>query len=160
MRRPEVADERLYAALFGAPDVARWLRPPPMRPFTVNDAALAVDADRARWAADGFGLSVIEDRADATFYGRGGIQSTTVAGTRRVELGWALLPAHWGRGLATEMALGAIAWARDGLALGELVAFTVPDNAASRRVMEKAGMVYDREIEHAGLPHVLYRLAL
>lgn len=131
-----------------------------MRPLTVNDAALAVDSDRARWAADGFGLSVIEGRADGAFYGRGGIQTTTVAGERRVEIGWAMLPPHWGRGLATEMALGAIDWARDVLALTELVAFTVPGNAASRRVMEKAGMAYDHEIEHAGLTHVLYRLAL
>ncbi len=34
---------------------------------------------------------------------------------------------------------------------------TLPDNLASRRVMGKAGFAYEREIEHAGLPHVLYR---
>lgn len=39
----------------------------------------------------------------------------------------------------------------------ELVAFTLPHNAASRRVMEKAGFAYERDTEHAGLPHVLYR---
>jgi hypothetical protein len=26
-------------------------------------------------------------------------------------------------------------------------------------VMEKLGMTYERDVEHAGLPHVLYRLA-
>jgi RimJ/RimL family protein N-acetyltransferase len=31
-------------------------------------------------------------------------------------------------------------------------------NAASRAVMEKLGMTYERHVEHAGLPHVLYRL--
>ena len=39
----------------------------------------------------------------------------------------------------------------------DLIAFTLPDNLASRRVMEKAGFAYEREILHAGLPHVLYR---
>ena len=42
------------------------------------------------------------------------------------------------------------------LGLREIVAFTLPDNLASRRVMEKAGFVYDREVTHVGLPHVLY----
>jgi RimJ/RimL family protein N-acetyltransferase len=40
----------------------------------------------------------------------------------------------------------------------DLVSFTLPDNRASRRVMEKIGFRHDTEVEHAGLPHVLYRL--
>ena len=35
---------------------------------------------------------------------------------------------------------------------------TMTTNVASRGVMEKLGMQYDRNVEHAGLPHVLYRL--
>jgi hypothetical protein len=30
-------------------------------------------------------------------------------------------------------------------------------NHRSRRVMEKAGFIYEREFEHGGAPHVLYR---
>jgi RimJ/RimL family protein N-acetyltransferase len=41
-----------------------------------------------------------------------------------------------------------------------LVAFRLVDNVASRRVMENAGMRLVGEIEHAGLPHVLYELDL
>jgi ribosomal-protein-alanine N-acetyltransferase len=44
------------------------------------------------------------------------------------------------------------------LELDDVVAYTVPANAASRAVMEKLGMVYEGDIVHAGLPHVLYRL--
>ena len=40
-----------------------------------------------------------------------------------------------------------------------MISFTVHGNAASRAVMEKLGMTYERDLEHAGLPHVLYRLA-
>jgi hypothetical protein len=43
--------------------------------------------------------------------------------------------------------------------LPEIVAFTLPDNVASRRVMEKAGFVDECEVAHAGMPHVLYRRA-
>ena len=35
---------------------------------------------------------------------------------------------------------------------------TAPDNRGSRRVMEKLGLSYEREVVHADLPHVLYRL--
>ena len=47
----------------------------------------------------------------------------------------------------------------DDLGLGEIVAFTLPTNVASRRVMDKSGFTFERKIEHAGLPHVLYRRA-
>jgi hypothetical protein len=36
-------------------------------------------------------------------------------------------------------------------------AITLPPHRASQRVMLKAGLVYQREIVHAGVPHVLYR---
>ena len=38
-----------------------------------------------------------------------------------------------------------------------MIAYTLPDNLASRRVMEKAGFAYEREIQWVGMPHVLYR---
>jgi RimJ/RimL family protein N-acetyltransferase len=57
------------------------------------------------------------------------------------------------------MARAAIDVAFDDLRLGEIVAFTLPNNVASRRVMEKTGFTYERQIVHVGLPHVLYRLA-
>jgi RimJ/RimL family protein N-acetyltransferase len=45
------------------------------------------------------------------------------------------------------------------LGLDSLIAYTVHDNAASRAVMEKLGMEYETDVENAGMPHVLYRLA-
>lgn len=44
------------------------------------------------------------------------------------------------------------------LRLPSVVGFTLVDNAGSRRVLEKSGLVYERAFEHAGLPHVLYRI--
>ena len=125
----------------------------------MEDAGLAVDADRGRWAAHGYGFGVVEDLATGAFVGRGGLQPARIAGTLAVELGWALLPDRWGQGLATEMALGATAWAR-GNGLAELVAVTLPDNARSRRVMERAGLREEADVVHAGLSHALYRVVL
>jgi RimJ/RimL family protein N-acetyltransferase len=70
------------------------------------------------------------------------------------------VPKRWGQGLATELAHAAVDVAAEPLHLREIVAFTLPDNLASRRVMEKAGFTYERNVIHVGLPHVLYRRRL
>ena len=68
-----------------------------------------------------------------------------------VEVGWSVVPERWRQGLATELALASIDVAFGPLDLDQVVAFTLPDNVASRRVMEKAGFAYDRDILHVGL---------
>ncbi len=76
-----------------------------------------------------------------------------------VELPWALVPERWNEGLGTEAAVAAVETARR-LGLSEVVALTLRTNTASRRVMDKAGLRLMEEIQHAGLPHLLYRLKL
>jgi RimJ/RimL family protein N-acetyltransferase len=85
------------------------------------------------------------------------LQWTYVAELDEVEVAWAISPERWGRGLATELARASITTAFGPLGLSGIIAFTLPHNLASRRVMEKTGFVYERNIVHAQLPHVLYR---
>ena len=84
-----------------------------------------------------------------------------------VEIGWRLTPDVWNQGLATEGALAVLQLAFEELLLPEVVAFTVPANLPSRRVMEKLGMSHDPQgdFDHPNLPtghplrrHVLYRI--
>jgi len=67
-------------------------------------------------------------------------------------------PARSGEGFATEAALASLRFGFDVCELDEIVAFTMPHNLASRRVMEKLGMEYERDFDRAGPAHVLYRL--
>jgi RimJ/RimL family protein N-acetyltransferase len=46
------------------------------------------------------------------------------------------------------------------LGLPEVVGFTMTTNIASQRVLEKAGLRFERVLEHAGLPHWFGRLPL
>jgi ribosomal-protein-alanine N-acetyltransferase len=80
------------------------------------------------WDRNGFGLWLLRDVRSGAVVGRGGLLRQTIA----------------------------LAWER--LGLDELISFTLTTNTASRRVMEKAGLAYERDIEHVSLPHVLYRL--
>jgi RimJ/RimL family protein N-acetyltransferase len=111
----------------------------------------------AHWERYGFGLWMLREAESAVVVGRSAIRHVDVEGQPEVELGYALLPACWGRGLATEVARGMLGLAFSELQLRELVAFSLLDNLASRRVMEKSGGTYEREVVHGGHLHVLYR---
>jgi len=47
--------------------------------------------------------------------------------------------------------------ARDELRVASPVAITQPANIGSQRVLVKAGLVYERDIDHEGIAHLLYR---
>jgi [ribosomal protein S5]-alanine N-acetyltransferase len=112
----------------------------------------------AHWDREGFGYWLFRDRRTGEVAGRGGLERKPVAGREEVEVGWTVAPERWGQGLATEMGHLAVHVAFDHLGLEEVVAYTLKVNAASERVMHKLGFRYERDIEYAGLPHVLYRL--
>ena len=86
-----------------------------------------------------------------------GLRHTHV-GDDEVELAHALRSEDWERGLATELTRAAVAAGFERLVLEYIVAFTLPTNRASWRLMEKTGCGYERDVVHAGLPHVLYRV--
>jgi ribosomal-protein-alanine N-acetyltransferase len=112
------------------------------------------------WQTDGFGWWWLWDKATGASAGHGGLRRTQVEGKPEVEVGYALLPPFWGKGYATEVARLSVDLARSELRLAEIVCFTLTTNLASQRVMQKAGFVYEKDIVHAGLPHVLYRQRL
>ena len=112
--------------------------------------------DIAHWEVHDFGPWHAFERSTDQLVGRIGSHVTVVEGVLEVELAWAVHPDHWGQGYAAELAIPArdLVFSRG---IRSVVAFTLPDNTASRRVMEKLGMTYERDIVHADLPHVLYR---
>jgi [ribosomal protein S5]-alanine N-acetyltransferase len=141
------------------PRVVYWLSPTPEAPTPPNVTA-SLEARIEHWLRHGFGLWLARDRATGEPIGRGGLQWTLVPDLTEVEVGWTIVPERWGEGLATEMASAAVEVAQNDLDVQSIVAFTRPDNVASRRVMEKTGFVYEREITHVSLAHVLYRRQL
>ena len=116
-----------------------------------------IEDNLRHWAEHGFGLWIFRDREDGAFVGRGGVRRVGVGAGPETEAAYALMPEHWGRGLATEIAVAAADIGFQDLLLPDLVAFTPTTNHASRRVMEKTAFTYERNVKHAGLPHVLYR---
>jgi len=110
------------------------------------------------WADHGFGMWMLRDAASSTIVGRAILRHLDVEGADEVEVGYGFLPEYWGRGLATEIAQACVRIGFEQLGLSSLVAITTPLNLASQRVMTKAGLAYERNIIHAGVPHVLFRI--
>jgi RimJ/RimL family protein N-acetyltransferase len=159
LRRPTPEDRALYHAHFTSPEVERWLRPSPLPPFNSGALDELIEGDQAHWSDHGFGPWVLIDKQTGAFAGRGGLHWTTVEEIAMVELAWSVEPRLHGNGYATEMANEAVEWARE-LEFKELVALVLPANVASRRVAEKVGGEHTAEVEHAGLPHLLFQLSL
>lgn len=158
------ADADLAVQLFGDPEVARWIWPEGRTdgeaagPRSPEEAVAILDRFVARWREEGIGWWFLRERAGGAFVGEVGLQRTEVDGEPVVEVGWTLLSTQWGHGYATEAAAAALNFGFGSAGLVEVVAFTMPHNTGSLRVMEKLGMTYDREFVRAGLPHVLYRV--
>jgi RimJ/RimL family protein N-acetyltransferase len=156
-RRPERDDLLEYVRIFTDPRVDEDLWPADLR--TSDKVAAILKGSIEHWERWEFGPWTVLERGSERIVGRVGLEYTTKFGHPEVELEWFIDPDAWGRGYATEMAQEAVRAAFTTLGLDELIAYTTPDNAASRSIMEKLGMTYERDVENAGMPHVLYRLA-
>jgi [ribosomal protein S5]-alanine N-acetyltransferase len=76
------------------------------------------------------------------------------------ELGFYLVPAHWGGGIAVEAARSVVAHAFDRVGARALFAGHHPDNVGSKRVLEKLGFCYTHLELYppTGLEHPGYEL--
>ena len=139
-------------------------------PLTADASDALFDRAQEHFNRHGFGPFAVELVETIAFIGFIGL-SVPAFGAHfmpAVEIGWRLSFDHWGRGLATEGARAVLDHGFVTLKLSGVVAFTVPANVRSRRVMEKLGMAHDPadDFDHPRLPeghplrrHVLYRIS-
>jgi [ribosomal protein S5]-alanine N-acetyltransferase len=107
-------------------------------------------------AHNGFCFWKIQRRPDGKLIGLCGLQALHLGCRWEVEIGWWLTPRHWGRGLASEAAGAVMSAARRSLRRNRIVAVAVAENYASRHIMQKIGMRYERNVRHRGFEVVLY----
>src|SRR6185312_7606549 len=89
------------------------------------------------YAANGFGLW----RADLKGAEPAGLAGLVKReGLEHPDVGYAFLEPFWGRGLASEAAAASLAYGRDTLGIGTIVAITKPENLGSIAVLRKVGM--------------------
>lgn len=151
---PEDADA--LHAQWNDPDVGRWLWDgQPVSRETVD----AVVASSVRtFAQAGYGFFTLRPReAPDVVIGFAGLR--TIGESSDVEVLYGLLPAHWGRGLATEAARAVLDFGFDG-GLAAIAAGADPPHAASFAVMERLGMPFWKEMVLEGRPARYHRLTV
>jgi RimJ/RimL family protein N-acetyltransferase len=112
----------------------------------------------ALWDERGLGPWLFRARESALMVGIGGLFPSRFA-PPDIELGYVLKHAHWGLGYATEIEQASLGVGFGDLGLARIIAIAARENAASRRVMEKAGMRFERELEGGyGETSVLYAI--
>jgi ribosomal-protein-alanine N-acetyltransferase len=67
------------------------------------------------------------------------------------EVGFLLDRPYWGRGYATEATMSCLQFGFEHINLGHIIALVHPENQASRRVLEKCGMVYQETVSLWGI---------
>lgn len=138
LRKPVAPEDAplIYASYARDPEVTRYLS---WRPHYNVEESLRILLTRMEWWNEGREFSwVITSRSDGAVIGM--VSANDDGSASRYSLGYVLARAHWGRGYMTEAA-GAVIDRL--LALpGVVRVWAVADfeNAASARVLEKAGM--------------------
>lgn len=140
-------------AMHADPEVARYLD----AQGRVYDRAKAVERIagwRLEYADHGIGKFAIERKSDGAFIGRAGFSPFE----GEPEIGYSLAPEHWNQGYASEIALGLRNWFFANRPENHFIGFAHMQNAASRRVLEKIGMIETHQGNVADMPHQFYIL--
>ena len=157
-------DREPFAEMMADPEFNRYMP----GPFDRSESDAMIERFEEHFKIEGFGMWALELPGQVPFIGCTGltVPRTDLPFCPCVEIGWRIVSQFWNHGYATEAAKASLQFGFEQLGLDEIVSFTVADNLASRRVMEKIGMSRDTEgdFEHPALaeghplrPHILYR---
>ena len=98
------------------------------------------------YESHGFGMCAMLWRPTGEMIGSAGLQP--LDGTDEIEVGYSMIREFWGKGIGTEAAR---AWLDHGFSrvdLDRIVAVAHTENWASRRIMEKLGMTFEKTEFH------------
>jgi ribosomal-protein-alanine N-acetyltransferase len=79
--------------------------------------------------------------------------------TDETEAGYALEKEYWGLGIGTEACRAWLDFGFNTAGLPRITAIAVPENKASRHIMEKCGMKYEKQYFGRGFECALYGIS-
>ncbi len=148
-------DISLARELWGDPNVTRWIG----GPFSAEEVQRRLGREIESQSTYGVQYWPIFLLVDGEFVGCGGLRTYKID-EGIYEMGLHLRPACWGRGLALEAGRAIISFAFASLRVKGLFAGHHPENAASRKLLDKLGFCFTHEEFYAptGLLHPSYLL--
>jgi [ribosomal protein S5]-alanine N-acetyltransferase len=132
-------DAESFFKLNTDPEVMRFVPDKPL--LNVEQARQTlIDHPIADYRRYGFGRGACILKSTGEQIGFAGLKYLDELG--EVDVAYRLLPAHWGQGLATEVALASVRYGFAALGLKRIIGLVMPKNIASLRVLEKTGLRY------------------
>jgi RimJ/RimL family protein N-acetyltransferase len=151
--RPLGDDDLPFLVEMYADETATWAIGGNRTPEQVRQR---LDRWKRHWDLHGWGGVMFFARDGGERIGWGGLQHSTIDGDDLVTVGYVVRPDRWNQGYATEITVASLGYGFDALGLERIHASVEGRNAASRRVLEKAGMTVERELDHGELVEVIY----
>ena len=134
-------DAQAFFELNTDPQVLRFVPDKPL--LSVEQARqILIDHPIADYRTRGFGRCACILKSTGENIGFAGLKY--LADLEEVDVAYRLMPAHWGSGLATEAARASVQFGFSHLGMKQIIGLAMPENVASIRVLEKAGL------RHAG----------
>lgn len=132
----EREDAAALQEVYGDADAMRWVGDG--RPLDFAQCEQWVEVSLRNYANRGYGMFALVSQETGSVIGFCGLVHPQ--GQSDPELKYALRRDCWGRGLATEAARAMLAAGASRFGMRRIIATTAPENAASHRVLLKAGM--------------------
>lgn len=148
MRPIQASDLDALVTIWADPEVTRFL---PSRgvPIARENAAKSLQSFTLHWQRRGYGIWTILEDTSSHMIGYCGLRYLDELD--EVEVLYGLARTYWGRGIITQAVKASITYGFNIANLDRIVAIALPENIASRRVMEKSGLCYEKQICIFGL---------
>ena len=108
----------------------------------------------ADYKEHGYGRFAMELKSTGQFIGFCGLKY--LPDLKETDLGYRMMSAYWGKGLATEAGRAVMEYGWQTLGLKRIIAMVLPENQGSVRVLEKLGFVREGIYEEDGEVADLY----
>ena len=156
LRAHRLTDFPAMAAMWGDPEVTRFILGPPATPETTWARLMRY---AGHWQMLGYGYWAMECRETGAFFGDVGLadwhRALDPPEPAAPEAGWVLARAAHGRGLAAEAMAAVLAWADARADAARITAIFAPDHVRSLAVARRLGFGQDRMIRYQGNPTLM-----
>ncbi|KAB2967690.1 GNAT family N-acetyltransferase [Zoogloea sp.] len=145
-------DWRALHALYASADATRYTLG---RALSEGESWRMTATLAGHWLLRGYGPYALEDKASGALVGTAGLWYPADFPEREIK--WAIDPARWGRGYASEAARAVQRMAASAFPERPPISFIHRDNQASVRVALAVGALLEDEIDFRGARFQIYR---
>lgn len=153
LRELNVGDAESFYALNLNPNVIRYTGDSSFE--SVEEAARFLQ-NYKDYKTNGYGRWAVIDQSSGAFLAWCGLKYSKDAD--ETDIGFRFFEQHWNKGYATESARACLNYGFEKLGLKSIVGRAMADNIASIKVLEKLGLVFEKEFDFDGHRGVVYRI--